>query len=255
MILVLAGTFDGRSIAKEIVSSGYEVCACVISDYGRELAQQDSINVICGAMDQIEMESFLVENNVCLIVDATHPYAVKVTKNAAAAARAKARDYVRYERPEQKLPKYDKLVQVDDMEAAVDACQKLGNTWFLTTGSRHVGLFAAAANRSAKRVVARVLPQPEVIADCLTAGLKPADIIAMQGPFSFRMNEAIFHEVGADVVVTKNSGEIGGTLEKIQAAMSLGLWIVAVNRPSIEHSCCFSDMTTLIEYIQRSYPK
>ncbi len=60
------------------------------------------------------------------------------------------------------------------------------------------------------------------------------NIIAMQGPFSAALNEAMFRECKAEILVTKISGKNGGFYEKITAARKCGMRVLAVTSP---HEC------------------
>lgn len=251
MILVLAGTLDGREIAAGLKTSGYEVLAAVVSEYGRFLAEQCGVKAQAAAMTDRELEQFIREKGIRLIVDATHPYAVNVSRNARQAAEQAGIPCIRYERPASELPEYPKLQVAGDMEEAAVKAVKAGKTVFLTTGSHTLASFRKAATGTECRLVARVLPQPEVIAACLAAGFSPSDIVAAQGPFSEELNRALFREYAADVMVTKNSGTIGGTKEKINAAMSLDMTVVVVQRPPANEGRIFDSVSGVLEYMKR----
>ena len=252
MILVLAGTQDGREIAAGLREAGYEVIASVVSEYGRELVAQSGVPVQAAAMNEQELQQFVIQHGIRLMIDATHPYAVNVSRNARQVAANLHIPCLRYERPDSALPIYAKLVLAPDMQRAAEMAVGLGKTVFLTTGSHSLPLFRAAAAGRDCRLIARVLPQPDVIAACLAAGFTPADIVAAQGPFSQELNIALFNEYRADVMVTKNSGAVGGTDAKIAAAMVLGLTIVVVQRPPLTGDQVFDSVAGLLEYIQRS---
>ena len=251
MILVLAGTQDGREIAAGLREAGYEVIASVVSEYGRELVAQSGVPVKAAAMDEQELQQFVIQHGIRLMIDATHPYAVNVSRNARQVAANLHIPCLRYERPDSALPIYAKLVLAPDMQRAAEMAVGLGKTVFLTTGSHSLPLFRAAAAGRDCRLIARVLPQPEVIADCIANGFSPADIIAAQGPFSQELNRELFRAYGADVMVTKNSGAIGGTDAKIAAAIELGLIIVVVQRPAALQQQVFESLPALLEYLKR----
>ena len=251
MILVLAGTQDGREIAAGLREAGYEVIASVVSEYGRELVAQSGVPVQAAAMNEQELQQFVIQHGIRLMIDATHPYAVNVSRNARQVAANLHIPCLRYERPDSALPIYAKLVLAPDMQRAAEMAVGLGKTVFLTTGSHSLPLFRAAAAGRDCRLIARVLPQPEVIADCIANGFSPADIIAAQGPFSQELNRELFRAYGADVMVTKNSGAIGGTDAKIAAAIELGLIIVFVQRPAALQQQVFESLPALLEYLKR----
>lgn len=253
MILVLGGTRDGRELAAELREAGYSVMVSVTSHYGMELARRSVERVQAEAMTQAELERFIQENSVDLLVDATHPYAVNISRNAVSAAQKTGVSYLRYERPSSELPVYERLIMVPDMNSAAEVAVLSGKTVFLTVGSHTLPIFRNAAKEKSCRLIARVLPQPDVITDCLAAGFSPADIVAMQGPFSKDFNKAMFREYEADVVVTKNSGTAGGTDEKLKAAMELGLKLVVVGRPKLVQEEVFTSISALAEHVKRSY--
>ena len=252
MILILAGTFDGREIAAGLTAAGHEVMASVVSDYGRVLAEQSGVKAQAAAMTDWELEQFIRSEGVRLIIDATHPYAVNVSKNAAKAAQRAQIPCIRYERPSSDLPDYHKLIVARDMQEAAKLAVRDDRTVFLTTGSHTLTVFRAAAASTTCRLIARVLPQPEVISACLAAGFLPGEIVAVQGPFSQELNMALFREFRADVMVTKNSGTVGGTDSKITAAMALDMTVVVVQRPPLIDGQVFSSVPDLLEYMRRS---
>ena len=251
MILVLAGTQDGREIAAGLCDAGYEVIASVVSEYGRELAEQSGVPVQAAAMDEQELQQFALQRGFRLIIDATHPYAVNVSRNANRVAETLHIPCLRYERPDSALPAYERLVLSPDLQSAARMAVSLGKTVFLTTGSHSLPLFRAAAVGTDCRLIARVLPQPDVIAECIANGFSPADIVAAQGPFSQELNRALFRAYGADVVVTKNSGAIGGTDAKMAAAIELGLILVVVQRPPLVQQRVFQSLDALLQYLKR----
>lgn len=255
MILVLAGTFDGREIAARFQAEGYEVLVSVVSDYGRELAAQSGVVAQAAAMDETGLAEFIADKKVRLIVDATHPFAVNVSRNAARVAETVGIRCLRYERPGSRLPEYDRLYLAADMKSAAKLATQLGKTVFLTTGSHSLAVFRAAAQGTNCRLIARVLPQPEVIASCIENGFSPADIVAVQGPFSLALNRALFQEYATEVMVTKDSGVVGGTDAKIAAAMELEMAIVVVQRPPLLQKAVFQSIDELLEQVELDYCK
>ena len=77
----------------------------------------------------------------------------------------------------------------------------------------------------------------------------------MKGPFSREMNYHMFKESRADVVVTKDSGVIGGVLEKIEAASMLKLPVVLIERPAIHYPNVIYNLEQLLQKICDSHKK
>ncbi len=250
MILVLAGTRDGRKLAAELVEAGFSVIASVVSDYGRELINDRQITVHSGPLDRQQLVCLIRDRNIAAVVDASHPYAQNVSCNAIEACRLTAVKYLRYERPAVALPAYAGLHPVPDYPTAAKTAAGLGRIVFLTTGSRHLQLFKSEPQLTGHRLIARVLPDPAVMQACIEAGFNPGDIIALQGPFSHELNVALFREYHAEVIVTKNSGSLGGSDTKITAAIELGLPIVIIDRPLIAYPCIVSSRPEVISLLK-----
>ena len=238
MIFVAAGTQDGRELVGLLLDKGYEVTASVVSHYGEQLlAASAGKKLIINEkpLDETALEAYLREHDIRCFVDASHPYAVNVSKNAMAACRSRHIPYIRYERLLTELT-YEKI-QVHSYAEAAKAAAACGKHVFLTTGSRNLQKFTEAKvlQDAGAILTARVLPTAEVIALCENLGLQPKQIVAMQGPFSAALNRELFLKYKADVVVTKNSGAIGGTDTKIMAAEDLGLPVIVIDRPVLPY--------------------
>jgi precorrin-6A/cobalt-precorrin-6A reductase len=82
----------------------------------------------------------------------------------------------------------------------------------------------------------------------------PQDIVAIQGPFSHELNVAMFRQTGADVIVTKNSGVIGGSDSKFTAAMELGLPIIMIDRPVIAYSAVAVSFEEVLRFLKHTQP-
>lgn len=250
MILVLAGTQDGRQLAAQLAKD-YKVIVSVVSQYGRQLASESQVQAQEGILDTDGMLELLRRQQVELLVDASHPYAVNVSRNAMEACGNCGVAYLRYERPQAALPAYDKLYKAPNYEMAAKQAMVLGKVIFLTTGSRHLKVFKAAADPAVHRLIARVLPEPGVLTECLELGFQPRDIVALQGPFSHELNKALFKEFGTEVVVSKNSGQIGGSDTKFSAARELGLPLVIIDRPVLPYKTVVSSFAEVLAYVNK----
>ena len=251
MILVLAGTKDGRDLITGLSDAGYQVIASVFSQYGGELITRKNVIIHTGPLDADGLRNLIMKNGVTILVDASHPYAVHVSQNAMSACQIAGIHYLRYERPSAVLPIYEGLHVVFDYEQAINIAASLGKVVFLTTGSRHLKLFKDAPCLQNHRLIARVLSEPSVLTECVEMGFLPKDIIAMQGPFTHELNKALFKDYQAEVIVTKNSGQVGGSDTKITAAMDLGLPIVLIDRPAIEYKLIVDKPDDVLKFVRR----
>ena len=239
MIFVMAGTQDGRELVKTLLGQGYDVMASVVSHYGQQLlekAHKGRLTVNSEPLDAEMLQACFRTQGIKACVDASHPYAVAASANAMTACHEAGVPYIRYERDLTRLD-YQGTVVVHNYEEAAAKAASLGNRIFLTTGSRNLQKFVEAACLQGKTLIARVLPTAEVIAQCEALGFTPDRLVALQGPFSKELNKELFLRYQAEVIVTKNSGTMGGTDTKLQAAAELGLPLVVIDRPPMEYDC------------------
>lgn len=252
MILVLAGTRDGREIASLLADAGYKILVSVVSEYGGALIQHPRVKVHVGALDEAGIRDLIQRHGVRYLVDASHPYAAGVSVTAMQAAGGTGVSYLRYERPATPLPKYDRLRLATDARQAAQMAGQLGKAVFLTTGSRTLKVFKDEPALRQCRLIARILPEPGVMAECIALGFSPQDIIAAQGPFSLDLNAAMFRFYQADVMVTKNGGAVGGADSKMEAAMQLGMHIVVIDRPKVEYPNSFCSIDDVLTYFKEA---
>lgn len=253
MIFVLAGTQDGREIVRLLLEQGHDVAASVVSSYGGELLAH-----ACGQrclindkpLDEAALKDYLQEHDIRLLVDASHPYAANVSRNAIAVCQALSIPYIRYERDLSKLD-YDRITVVHSYEEAAQAAAALGKKIFLTTGSRNLDKFVHSPDLKNCELTARVLPTAEVIGLCESLGLDAGHIVALQGPFSMELNRELFRKYGAEVIITKNSGTIGGTDTKFAAAAELNLPIVLIDRPKLNYPRITHDYAEVLAFVRQ----
>lgn len=263
MIWIISGTQDGRQIAAELADRELakpkdkrrEIMMTVVSSYGKILAAHEGIDIQVGRFTKEDMIRVIGERKVRLILDASHPYAAIVSETALAASRETGIDYVRYERAEIPLPDYDRLYHAKDEFEAAGLAGRLGKSILLTTGSKTLSVFINEKSLQGKEIWARVLPVSSVIAMCESLGMKAKYIIALQGPFSYHMNMAMIRDYHADVLVTKNSGLVGGSDTKLKAAMDAGISVIVIDKPKadLQGVPVFSTPEDTLQYMEEKY--
>lgn len=231
MILVLSGTKEAGEIVKALSQRRISVLATATTEYGGMLAREKgALETVVGALDAHNLQSIILNRRVETVIDATHPYAVKVTSMAQQVCQELGIKYIRFARSPLKVEDNEQVFWSDSFGDAADKSFQLGNVVLSTVGTKHL---ETLINRKppGKRLVVRVLPDIKPIQTCRALGISPVDIIAAQGPFTVEMNKAVYRQYGVQVVVTKESGSTGGTDTKIKAAMELDLAVVIVSRP------------------------
>lgn len=245
MILLLGGTSDSQNIAKAFNKNDINFYLSVVSDYGESLAKSVAENIIKGRLTKAEMVEFIQNHQVNKIVDATHPFAEEVSKNAISACEATATPYFRFERPSFSA---EGILEVDSVKEACQKAQEYSGNIYLTTGSKTLGEFLKYLPKNA--IIARVLPTTEVMNAIEKLGLTTSQVEAIKGPFSRTLNRELLLHNKAGVMITKESGNAGGFLEKVEACHDLNIPCIVLRRKKINYPNKFSTIEELVHQVK-----
>ena len=240
-VLVFGGTTEGRTLVEWLADQGVAVTVCSATEYGGSLLPEDPlVRSIVDRLDADAMCALMQSEPFACAVDATHPYAAVVSENIKAAAARAGLDYLRIIRAEEDI-RGDWIVVPDAPSAAAAIAQTQGSV-LLTTGSKDLRIYADGVPGFAERLYARILPVPDSLNNARDLGYPVDHIIAMQGPFTRELNEALIHMLGIEVMVTKDSGATGGFMEKIEAAEACGITTIVIGRPLHEKGFALEEM-------------
>ncbi|MBO8138062.1 MAG: precorrin-6A reductase [Desulfotomaculum sp.] len=252
MILVLAGTTEGRQLSAALQKKGYPVLSSAATEYGADLLRQAGVKqVICGRLEGEMWRDLITGRNVKAVVDATHPFAVEVSRQAIKACALLKIPYIRLERPPVSLPEHELIHKAANLEGAVNLAFSMGGVCFCTLGSKYMEYIINEAVKRNVKVVARVLPEPAVIEKCLQLGVEKNCLIAMQGPASREINYALYKFYKPAVILTKESGICGGLMEKIEPALELKIPVVIWQRPRINYPVKLASIEDVCSEIEK----
>jgi len=255
----MSGTSDAVKIIDHLCSmKDTLIIATTTTSYGAELASGAGADeVLVGGMGVDEMVEVIHQKQVDLLLDATHPFASQATRTAIEAAKIAGIAYIRFERPAIPHQTIKKLHVVNDFnEASKKAIELIRKT----KNGRVMHLAGVSTipqvleNVSPQNLIVRVLPAVYSIKRCLELGIPSENIIAMQGTYSSDFNRVIMSEFNVDVIITKESGESGGTISKLDAAAQLEIPVVMVKRPAVselEKNTVYSDINELIVAVKK----
>ena len=225
-IVIFGGTTEGRRLSRELSGRGGEIVVCVAREYGREAQGEcPGVTVLTGPKDRRDMGKVL--KGAVLCVNATHPYAVEAGANLRSACEDVSVPYVRLLRPASGTEGARVIMSADARDAAGYLAGTAGNI-LLTTGAKELPCFAAL---DPSRLFPRVLPARDSLSACEDLGIPRRNVIAMQGPFSRELNEALIRQFHIAYLVTKDGGQEGGFPEKARAARNTGIPLILLKRP------------------------
>lgn len=167
------------------------------------------------------LAAFLRAGRFTHLIDATHPFAATISRNAHAAADRVQVPLIVLERPPWSRQNGDRWTHVTDFHAAAQALPGDGSTVFLAIGRQQLAPFLGLNHRWMLRF-AEVASHP----------LRDATLIVSRGPFSVAGDVALMRRHDVAHVVTKNSGG-GGAEAKLAAARELALPVIVIDRPAL----------------------
>lgn len=245
MILLLGGTTEAIEIATALADRKLKVLVSNATDYTLDVNADANIELRTGPLDEQQLAELILQKNISAIVDATHPYAEQITAIAQVVAEKQNIKYFRFQRAQTQFDYENTYLAKDHGEAAAKVFS-YGCPVLLTIGSRNLACYAAGESG---KLFVRVLPVAESLDKCAELGIIDEHVIAAKGPFGIEDNVAVIKKHGIGVIVTKDSGVVGGVPEKIEAAKQQNCKVVVVGRPEVVCENCFYSVDELVDSV------
>ena len=220
MVLILGGTAEARELAARLHRDGIAVTSSLAGRVAKPRLPVGEVRV-GGFGGPAALARWLTEHDVAAVVDATHPFAERISASAATAAGAAGLPLLRLERPGWSERPGDRWHWVDDLDAAAAAIAGLGERVLLTTGRQGLAAFAGVA---AAWFLVRCVDPPD-------PPLPPRhELLLDRGPYTLEGELALIDRHAIDLVITKDSGG-RHTEAKLDAARARELPVIVVRRP------------------------
>lgn len=219
-VLVLGGTAEARALAAELYERNVPVVSSLAGRVSNPALPMGDVR-IGGFGGTAGLSAYLRDAGITHVVDATHPFAARITAHAVAAA---ADSLIVLRRPGWTPSPGDRWTRVPTITAAAaGVAEAPPGTVFVTTGRRDLGAFAGDAVHA---FLVRAVERPE--------GAVPPRmrLVLDRGPYTLRGEMALMREHGVTLLVTKDSGG-ALTVAKLEAARELGVPVLVVDRPAL----------------------
>jgi precorrin-6A/cobalt-precorrin-6A reductase len=241
-VLLLGGTTEASTLARALKSAGIETVFSYAGRTNAPVAQPVETRVggfggVAGLVDHLQA------TGITHVVDATHPFAAQMSRNAHDACTAAGLPLIRLERPAWEAQNGDDWFFAPDIESVCDSLPYIPSRVFLAIGRMHVDAFARQPQH---HYILRLVDAPtEPIA------LPRHSVIIARGPFDVAGDIALMRKHRVDCLVAKNAGGVGAAA-KLAAARELGLPVVMINRPALPRAKTAADSQSVLRWLGHS---
>ncbi|MFL6124184.1 cobalt-precorrin-6A reductase [Actinophytocola sp.] len=237
-VVILGGTGEARELAARLVGRGGVRVVSTLAGRVREPRLPAGEVRVGGFGGPERLAEWLRAEGADAVIDATHPFAARISASAARAARLAGVPLLLLRRPGWVAGDGDDWRWVSTLEEAAESLPRLGERVFLTTGRQGLAAFASSPLWYLVRCVEA--PDPPVP--------ERMRLLLSRGPYSLDGELALMREHRVDVLVTKDSGG-GRTEAKLSAARRLGLPVVVVRRPAVPDVRCVATVEEAVSWL------
>ena len=232
-IWLLSGTGEGPPLAASLLRAGWRVEVSVVTpSAARAYAGLALDRMGVGPLQGVAaIEAVLKEDDTFRwVVDATHPFAVRISADLARTCAACRHPLLRLPRPLEQGGSVQLLDQFDDLRGLTLNGRRL----LLALGGRHLSAVHSAAVAAGAEVFARCLPSADGLKAALAAGLPPdqlAVVRPLQGPCAGAIERALCRRWRITHVICRQSGGVTERLWR-QLSADLDLRLLMLRRPA-----------------------
>jgi precorrin-6A/cobalt-precorrin-6A reductase len=246
-LLILGGTAEAGALARAVLARFGAAVQVTTALAGRTerpgpLPGQIRIGGFGGAAG---LADYLVAQRISRLIDATHPFAARISAAARLACEITGVPRLMVLRPPWRRHPLDRWIEVDDMESAAALVARLARRAWLTVGSGDIACFAGMTG---VRFLVRLIDPPR-----RPLPLRFHEIVLGRGPFTLRGERHLLQLHAIDVLVTKASGG-AATEAKIIAARELSLPVVMIRRPPAEPGEAVDTIAAALDWLAAERP-
>jgi precorrin-6A/cobalt-precorrin-6A reductase len=239
-VLVLGGTTDALKLVDALCESSR--FTPVYSLAGRlKISNTPKCETRVGGFGGIDgLCDYITKERIDAVIDATHPFAARISYNAEQASQRLGLPLLALVRPPWSAVPGDIWHAASDMNAAAEIIHSLGRRIFLTIGRQEASAFAECTE---EYFLIRAIEEPD-------EPLPPnRHVLLARGPFQLADELQLLSSSAIDVLVTKNSGG-DAAYPKIQAARDLKIPVVMVQRPRASQAASVANLSAVVQWLE-----
>ncbi|MEZ5776867.1 MAG: cobalt-precorrin-6A reductase [Paracoccaceae bacterium] len=238
-VLLLGGTTEAGLLARRFASDGVDAVYSYAGRTGSPTVQPLPTRV--GGFGGVTgLAAYLEAEAVAYVVDATHPFAEGMSRNAIEACALTGTRLCSFVRPPWVRGPGDDWHPVPDLSAAVAALPDHPARVFLAIGRQNLRVFAAKPRHHYLLRLVDPFEGPLPLAD--------AEAVIARGPFSETGDRELLQRHRIDLIVAKNSGG-DGARAKLDAARTLGIPVILIERPTLPSRRVAESVDEVMEFI------
>lgn len=239
-VLLLGGTTEASALARALADAGMDAVFSYAGRTGRPVAQPLPTRI--GGFGGVQgLVTYLRRERITHLIDATHPFAAAMSRNAISAALLTGVPLCAFERARWIAGEGDNWYQVPDIQGAVDALPPDPARVFLAIGKQTLAPFSA---RPEHHYLLRLVDPPDG-----PLPLVDAEAIIARGPFTEAEDLALLRDHRITRIVAKNAGGAGAEA-KLKAARTLGIPVILIDRPALPEREVLGNVDAVMGWIK-----
>ena len=238
-VLLLGGTTEATALAHAFADAGIDAVFSYAGRTANPIAQP-LVTRLGGYGGVKGLADYIIDSAITHVVDATHPFATQISRNAVEACAMTQTPLIAHERPPWLAQPGDQWQHVADTEAAVAALPATPARIFLAIGKQTLPAFAAQPQHF---YLLRLVDAPDA-----ALPVPNAEVILDRGPFTIESDMALMLAHAITHIVAKNSGGTGA-LAKLEAARRLHLPVILIARPAIANRPMARTPTAVMDWL------
>ena len=237
--LVLGGTTQATALASVLSDGDYNATFSYAGRVAHPKSQPLPTRV--GGFGGVDgLVDYLHAHHITHVIDATHPFAAQMSRNAVAACRRAGVGLIALTRPAWTAQAGDRWTVVPDMAAAVDALDRGPSRVMLAIGKQHIAGFSVHRQH---HYLLRMIEETDAV-----QLFRDYNLVIAKGPFRLADDLALMREHKINVLLSKNAGGLAARA-KIDAARELGIEVIMIDRPKMPDRIEVGSLDEVLKWI------